>query len=140
MYKALATFDGVLIALMVAFNGLLASHIGNEQSLMVIHFIGLLGTIILLLGSRNRLQSLNGLPAYLFIAGALGIFNVLFNNLSFSALGATLTLSLNLIGQLITSMLIDHFGLLGLISNRINRTKLIGISIMVLGIISMMII
>ncbi|WZL71996.1 DMT family transporter [Clostridiaceae bacterium 35-E11] len=140
MYKVLAAFDGVLIALMVAFNGLLASHIGNKQSLIVIHFVGLLLTIILLLGSRTKLQNLNGLPPYLFIAGALGIFNVLFNNLSFSALGATLTLSLNLIGQLIASMLIDHFGLLGLVLNRINRPKLIGVTIMVLGIISMMII
>lgn len=140
MYKILATFDGVLIALMVAFNGLLASYIGNEQALMVIHFVGLLGTIILLLGSRTRLRSLSGLPIYLFIAGALGIFNVLFNNLSFSALGATLTLSLNLIGQLVASMVIDHFGLLGLVVNRINSTKLIGITIMALGIISMMII
>ncbi len=140
MYKLLATFDGVLIALMVAFNGLLASHIGNEQSLMVIHFLGLIGTIILLLGTRTKIQSLSGLPVYLFIAGALGIFNVLFNNICFSALGATLTLSLNLIGQLISSMLIDHFGLLGLVVNKINQTKLIGVAIMIIGIISMIII
>ncbi len=89
MYKVLATFDGVLIALMVTLNGLLASHIGNNQALVVIHFIGLIGTIILLLGSPTRLRSLRGLPVYLFIAGALGIFNVLFNNFSFLALGAT---------------------------------------------------
>lgn len=139
MYKALATFDGVLIALMVAFNGLLALHIGNNQSLLVIHFVGLFGTILLLLGSRGRLQSIRGLQPYLFIAGALGIFNVLFNNLSFSALGATLTLSLNLLGQLIASMLIDHFGLLGLALNKVNRTKLLGVAIMGLGIISMII-
>lgn len=138
MYKMMAALDGVLIALMVVFNGLLASRTGNSQSLIIIHVVGLLGTTLLLIVSRNRLKSIRGIPFYLFIAGALGIFNVLFNNISFLKLGATLTLCLNLLGQLIASMIIDHFGLLGQQVNKINSTKLLGISIMILGIISMM--
>lgn len=138
MYKMMAALDGVLIALMVVFNGLLASRTGNSQSLIIIHVVGLLGTTLLLIGSRNRLKSIRGIPFYLFIAGALGIFNVLFNNISFLKLGATLTLCLNLLGQLIASMIIDHFGLLGQQVNKINSTKLLGISIMILGILSMM--
>lgn len=138
MYKMMATLDGILIALMVVFNGLLASRTGNSQSLIIIHIVGLLGTTLLLIGSRNKLKSIKGIPFYLFIAGALGIFNVLFNNISFLKLGATLTLCLNLLGQLIASMIIDHFGLLGQQVNKINSTKLFGISIMILGIVAMM--
>lgn len=138
MYKMMATLDGILIALMVVFNGLLASRTGNSQSLIIIHVVGLLGTTLLLIGSRNKLNSIKGIPFYLFIAGALGIFNVLFNNISFLKLGATLTLCLNLLGQLIASMIIDHFGLLGQQVNKINSTKLFGISIMILGIVAMM--
>lgn len=138
MYKMMATLDGILIALMVVFNGLLASKTGNSQSLIIIHVVGLLGTTLLLIASRNKLKSIRGIPFYLFIAGALGIFNVLFNNISFLKLGATLTLCLNLLGQLIASMIIDHFGLLGQQVNKINSTKLLGIAIMILGIISMM--
>lgn len=138
MYKMMATLDGILIALMVVFNGLLASRTGNSQSLIIIHVVGLLGTSLLLIGSRNKLNSIKGIPFYLFIAGALGIFNVLFNNISFLKLGATLTLCLNLLGQLIASMIIDHFGLLGQQVNKINSTKLFGISIMILGIVAMM--
>ena len=123
---------------MVVFNGLLASKTGNSQSLIIIHVVGLLGTTLLLIASRNKLKSIRGIPLYLFIAGALGIFNVLFNNISFLKLGATLTLCLNLLGQLIASMIIDHFGLLGQQVNKINSTKLLGIAIMILGIISMM--
>lgn len=138
MYKMMATLDGILIALMVVFNGLLASRTGNSQSLIIIHVVGLLGTTLLLIGSRNKLKSIKGIPFYLFIAGALGIFNVLFNNISFLKLGATLTLCLNLLGQLIASMIIDHFGFLGQQVNKINSTKLFGISIMILGIVAMM--
>lgn len=137
MYKIMATLDGVLIGLMVVFNGLLASKIGNTQSLVIIHGVGLLGSIVLLIGSRTRLISIKALPYYLFIAGALGIFTVLFNNISFLKLGATLTLCLNLIGQLLASMIIDHFGLLGQQKNEINGIKLLGVAMMVVGIVAM---
>lgn len=137
MYKSMAALDGVLIGLMVVLNGLLASKTGNTHSLVIIHGVGLLGSIVLLIGSRTRLISIQGLPYYLFTAGALGIFTVLFNNSSFLMLGATLTLCLNLLGQLFTSMIIDHFGLLGQQINRVNFLKLLGAVIMILGIIAM---
>lgn len=137
MYKSMAALDGVLIGLMVVLNGLLASKTGNTQSLVIIHGVGLLGSIVLLMGSRTRLISIQGLPYYLFTAGALGIFTVLFNNSSFLMLGATLTLCLNLLGQLFASMIIDHFGLLGQQINRVNFLKLLGAVIMILGIIAM---
>lgn len=140
MYQILATLDGVLIGLMVVFNGLLASKTGNNQSLLIIHGVGLLGSIVLLIGSCTRLKSIKGLPLYLFIAGALGIFTVLFNNISFLKLGATLTFCLNLLGQLLASMIIDHFGLLGQHRNKTNFIKLLGVAIMVSGIIAMVLI
>lgn len=140
MFKGLAAFNGILIALMVTFNSLLSTKLGNTQSLVIIHIVGLVCSIMLLIGSRNKFKSVKGIPYYFFLAGALGIFNVLFNNISFNVLGATLTLSLNLMGQLVTSTFIDHFGLLGLEINRVNKTKLLGIGIMMIGIISMIII
>ncbi len=140
MYKIMATLDGVLIGLMVVLNGLLASKTGNTLSLVIIHGVGFLGSIVLLIGSRTHLKSIKGLPYYLFIAGALGIFTVLFNNISFLELGATLTLCLNLLGQLLASMIIDHFGLLGQQINKVNFIKLLGVGIMILGIIAMILI
>ena len=137
MYKCMASFDGILIGLMVVLNGLLASKTGNTQSLIIIHGAGLLASVVLLIGSGTHLNRIKGLPFYLFTAGALGIFTVLFNNSSFLKLGATLTLCLNLLGQLFTSMIIDHFGLLGQQINKINFLKIIGVAIMVLGIIAM---
>lgn len=140
MYKFMATLDGVLIGLMVVLNGLLASKTGNTQSLVIIHGVGFLGSIVLLIGSRTCLKSIKGLSYYLFTAGALGIFTVLFNNISFLKLGATLTLCLNLLGQLFASMIIDHFGLLGQQINNVNFLKLLGVAIMTLGIIAMILI
>ncbi|MCT4687227.1 DMT family transporter [Vallitalea sp.] len=139
MFEFVAVFNGVLIALMISFNGLLAQHIGNNKSLIIIHLVGLIGTSIIFLISRNKLKSTKGLPKYLFLGGAIGIFNVTMNNVCFDKLGVALTISLGLMGQLIASMSIDHFGLLGVKKNKINIRKLTGIAIMSIGIIVMII-
>ncbi|QUH30915.1 DMT family transporter [Vallitalea guaymasensis] len=139
MFEFVAIFNGVLIALMISFNGLLSQQIGNNESLIIIHLAGLIGTSIIFLISRNKIKSIKGIPKYLFLGGAIGIFNVTMNNVCFDKLGAALTISLGLMGQLIASMCIDHFGLLGVKKNKINIRKLTGIAIMSIGIIVMIV-
>ena len=51
---------------------------------------------------------------YLYGAGAIGVLMVLFSNICFAQLGASLTLSLTVFGELVMSCIIDHFGLLGM--------------------------
>lgn len=139
MFEFVAVFNGVLIALMISFNGLLSQEIGNNESLIIIHLVGLIGTTIIFIISRNKLKSIKGLPIYIFSGGAIGIFNVTLNNICFDKLGAALTISLGLMGQLIASMFIDHFGLLGVKQNKINIRKLTGITIMSIGIVVMIV-
>ncbi|QUI24004.1 DMT family transporter [Vallitalea pronyensis] len=140
MYKALAIWNGVLIALMVSFNGLLAESIGNNEALILIHLIGLMGTTIIFFVKREKFVSIKGLSPFLFTAGLIGIFNVTFNNICFIELGAALTLGLCLLGQLIASSIIDHFGLLGVKVNPLNLKKITGIIIMSIGIVIMIVI
>lgn len=139
MFEFVAVINGVMIALMISFNGLLAQQVGNNESLIIIHLVGLIGTSIIFLISRNKLKSIKGLPKFLFLGGAIGIFNVTLNNVCFDKLGVALTISLGLMGQLIASMFIDHFGLLGIKKNKINIRKLTGIAIMSIGIVVMII-
>ncbi|GMQ57340.1 DMT family transporter [Vallitalea sediminicola] len=139
MFEFVAVINGVMIALMISFNGLLAQQVGNNESLIIIHLVGLIGTSIIFLISRSKLKSIKGLPKFLFLGGAIGIFNVTLNNVCFDKLGVALTISLGLMGQLIASMFIDHFGLLGIKKNKINIKKLTGIAIMSIGIVVMII-
>lgn len=140
MYRALAIWNGILIALMVSFNGLLAEAIGNNEALIIIHIIGLLGTSIIFIIKKEKFVSVKGLSPFLFTAGIIGIFNVTFNNMCFIELGAALTLGLCLLGQLIASTIIDHFGLLGVKVNPLNFKKIAGIIIMSIGIVIMILI
>ena len=48
----------------------------------------------------------------MYTGGLIGVLTVIFSSLGFSKLGVSLTVSLGLFGQLVTSIIIDHFGLL----------------------------
>ena len=137
MNNLISTFIGVLIAIMVMFNGTLSNTLGNYTSIVVIHLVGLLAMILVLLATKSKIKNVKGIPLYLYSAGAIGVFTVLFTNLSFSALGLSLTLALGLLGQSLASMVIDHFGLLKMKVIKFEKKKCIGLLFITFGIFVM---
>jgi transporter family-2 protein len=137
MYKASAVFIGILIAIMVTFNGILASYTGQYISLLIIHIVGLVGITTILIVKRENLRLQKNLSFYLFSGGSIGVLVVFLNNLCFSAIGASLTLSLGVFGQLILASFIDHYGLFGLDIYKFKKKKIIGFVIVFLGLVTM---
>lgn len=138
MYKTLAVLNGAIVAIMVMINGMLANKTGQYFSIIVIHFVGLLTVVLLLLIKQKSIASMKNIPLFLFSAGAIGIFNVYFNNICFAKLGVTLTLALGLLGQLVTSYIIDHYGLLGMAIYKFRLKKLLALGFISLGIAAML--
>ncbi|MDR3593603.1 DMT family transporter [Clostridium sp.] len=134
MYNFLSLLIGILIAIMIAFNGKLSDGIGNYSSLVIIHTIGFIAILVILLYKKIKISFKNNLPLYLYIAGAISVFTVMINNLSFTALGVSLPVALGLLGQLITSLAFDHYGLLGMPKINFNKKKIIGLLIIMIGI------
>lgn len=137
MYKYSAVFIGILIAIMVAFNGVLDNQVGTYLATFIIHLVGLITIILILIFKKQKFLIKEKLPMYLFSAGAMGVFVVSFNNICFNKLGASLTLSLGIIGQLVLSCIIDHFGFLGMKVYKFKKKKLIGFAIIFIGIVVM---
>lgn len=137
MNNLLSAFIGALISVMIMINGTLSNAFGNYTSTVIIHIIGLLSIIFVLLLSRSNLKIVKGIPLYFYSAGAIGVFTVLFNNLSFSKLGVSITLALGLLGQSISSIIIDHFGLMGMKAIKFEKRKLFGLILITLGILVM---
>ena len=113
LYNFLSVFIGVLIAVMLPLNGILSELIGKYTASVVIHLVGLIAVIFILIINKIKFVSIKVFH-FLYSAGAIGVFTVLFNNISFSVLGASITIALSLLGQSIASIIIDHFGLLGM--------------------------
>jgi len=136
MYKVYASILGILITLMLSINGILAGNIGSLSTLPIIHIAGLLTVSIWLFFVKEK-RTGEKIPVYLNFGGMLGIFLVLMNNRCFESLGASLTLSLGIIGQTIGSILADTIGVLGMKKYPFNPKKLIGLSLLFLGIVIM---
>lgn len=138
MYNGIAIFIGVLIALMVGYNGILAEGVGNYTSTVIIHLVGLVVVTAALLFTKSKVKLKNNVPIYLYSAGVMGVLTVSFNNSSFIVLGASITLALGLLGQAVASFIIDHFGLLGMPKVKFKKEKMIGILLVCIGIGCMM--
>ena len=137
MNNITSTFIGALIAIMILFNGTLSNALGNYTSSVIIHIVGLFCMVSILLISKSKVKFEKGIPLYLYSAGIIGVFTVLFNNLTFYKLGVSITLALGLLGQSLCSIIVDHFGLLGMKVVRFENRKYIGLFYIIFGIIIM---
>lgn len=137
MYKAAAVFIGILITIMVTFNGILASHTNQYVSILIIHMVGLITVSAILILKKQKLRPQKNIHWYLFTGGSIGVLMVFLNNLCFNFLGASLTLSLGVFGQLVLACFIDHYGLFGLDIYKFKKKKIIGFSIILLGLATM---
>jgi transporter family-2 protein len=134
MYKFGAILVGVFVAFMVLFNGTLAANYGNYAALIIIHVVGLVGisTYLLIRKERNKINK--SIPFYLFLGGAIGVILVSFNNICFSAIGVSLTIAFGLFGQIVMSLIVDHFGLFGLKRTPFNFKKIFGLLLIFSGV------
>ncbi|HEK9099957.1 TPA: DMT family transporter [Bacillus pseudomycoides] len=137
MYNLLSIIIGALIAIMIPLNGILSEITGNYMSSVLIHIVGLFAIVIVLLASKSKLRMQKGIPLYLYSAGAIGVFTVLFSNISFTALGVSITIALSLLGQSVSSIIIDHFGLLGMKVVKFEKKKIFGLLLISSGIVVM---
>lgn len=137
MNLLISTAIGACISLMLLFNGNLSNIYGNYITSIIIHTVGLFSITILIFIKKSSFKACKNIPWYFYSAGGIGIITVIFNNIAFSKLGVAITLAVSLLGQALTSIIIDHYGLFGLDIVKFRKEKLIGIFLVVLGIIIM---
>lgn len=136
MYKFYATGIGSLITIMIMVNSVFAEQAGYIISIIVIHLVGLLVSSVIVLFYKKP-HSKQPTPIYLYFSGIVGVFVLFSNNYCFQTLGASLTLSLGLLGQSIGAIIIDKTGFLGMKKHVFSYKKLIGIFLMLVGILVM---
>jgi transporter family-2 protein len=138
LYEGLALFSGLMIAVMVTANGLLTARVGPWMSVMIIHVVGLLTAGAVLLARRRRFALLSpGASWYLYLPGVIGVLSTMLNNLCYQPLGAALMLAVCVVGQILSASFIDHFGWFDMPRRRFRPAKLIGFTLMGLGLLFM---
>lgn len=136
MYYAYSLLAGMLISVLVVFNGSLSGYLGQGLSLLVIHAVGL-AAILLYMALRREKPRKSGLSVWWYTGGLLGILTTLFNLRAFGHISVSAILGLSLLGESLSGLLADHTGFLGLPVRRFRAEKLLGAAITLAGILLM---
>lgn len=139
MSSILSVAIGGLIAIMVYLNGALGIKTGNYFSSILIHIAGLVLVSLVILIKKEKNPYHKRAPYGYYLAGAVGALTVVLNNAAFPKLGIAIPVAVGLLGQSITSIVVDHFGWFGIQKVPFQKKKLIGFSIMLVGIVLLMI-
>ena len=137
LFYLMPVFAGVAITIQAGVNSQLRSAIQHPLMAAFISFlVGTLALALLLLFSRNTIPSLSqysDITWYKFTGGLLGAFVVTVTLIAVAQIGAGNMFVLVVAGQLITAVIMDHFGVLGLQSNPVSLQKFFGICLLVAG-------
>ena len=108
-----------------------------EATTYSLFIVGTAALGLMLMFSKSSLPELaaySNVKWYQYSGGLLGAFVVTVTLVSVSRIGAANMFVLIIAGQLITAVIIDHFGMLGLQPSTITFQKTIGVMLLVFGV------
>ena len=135
----LALGVGIAMAFQTAINSQLREHLHSPLQAALLSFT--VGTIVLALmvffqsAEKPRVAELANIPWLLWIGGCLGVYAISMSIYTAPKLGFLTFSGLVIFGQLVISMLLDHFGLLGTDKTPINWQRLLGSIIIFVGVL-----
>jgi transporter family-2 protein len=127
---------GLGIPLLAALNARLGVNIGSPAAAATILFVVafLSAGATLLVTGPAALRALPAQPAHLFLAGVLIAFYVLTITWVAPTFGVGNAVFFILLGQLVSTAVIDHFGLFGAQVTQVSSLRLLGIAVMAGGV------
>ena len=135
----LALGVGVGLVLQVGMNvtlrGALASPMVAALISFVVGSLALLLYILVTAAPWPARAQLGAVPMWAWFGGVLGAFYVASSIIVGPRLGAAALLALIVLGQLVASLVLDHFGWLGFAQHPINLARLIGAAFLFCGVL-----
>ena len=132
-----ALIAGAVLPVQTAVNNKMAVAVGSPVLGALVSFaVGTLSILIYSVASGESIGSLTSskdAPAIAWIGGLTGAFFVTVTIILMPRIGVALTISLIIAGQLITALVMDHFGLLGLEVRQVTPLRIVGVVLVGLG-------
>lgn len=138
-YILLAIVAGAVLPLQAGLNVQLGKSVNQPIfaafASFLIGSLGLLAYLLMLKFDFSTVSQTRTVSPWVWIAGILGAFYVAAVIILAPRLGTALTFSLVVTGQMIISLILDHFGLLGLPVKHINWQRLVGVAFLITGVL-----
>ncbi|MDK2922103.1 MAG: bacterial/archaeal transporter family-2 protein [Desulfonauticus sp.] len=137
-YFLLGILAGIVGAAQPGINSILDQKLGSALLASTISFM--VGTIFLLILSFSLkilpipLKAFTQAPWWAYLGGLLGAFFVLVSVILAPKVGAVTLMGLLLTGQILASLLYDHFGILGYPVHPISWWRILGLILMGIGV------
>lgn len=138
-YVILATFAGAVLPVQAGLNVQLGKSVHQPIfaafASFLIGTLGLLAYLYVLKFDFSTIAQTKTVSPVVWIAGILGAFYVAAVIVLAPRLGVALTFVLVVAGQMTVSLVVDHYGLLGLPVRQINWQRLLGVVFLVAGVL-----
>lgn len=129
---------GMLTAAQAPTNAMLAKPLGSPVNAAFASFaVGTLVLLVAILALRVKPDwgATFSMPFYAWLGGAYGAVFVVAATFGAPRLGVAFTITLMVGGQLLMSLLLDHFGAFGIEARPINWQKLLGLGLVLGGVL-----
>ena len=132
----LAAFAGAVVPFQSAINANLGRGLGHPLwatlASLLVSIIVLLPLILALRLPLPNLGFITKAPLWMWSGGAFGVCFISLALILMPKLGASGFIALAMAGQIIASLMLDHFGLFGLVERQLTAPRLIG-ALMLIG-------
>lgn len=125
---------GAAVGIQSQIAGSMGQRVGGTSGSFIIHLGGtILSGLLLLIRGGEKIRDWQTLPWYMLIGGVFGLILYQTLNVTMPRLGSTMAIVLIIVGQLVTGVLIDHFGLLGAVVRPVDLPRIAGILLLLVG-------
>ena len=130
-------FAGALVAMQAPINGRLGSRLGTFQAASLSFAVGLalLLAIAIVAGKFSQLGEARHVPWWYLLGGLLGAAYVTTVLVCVGRLGAGGVTAATIAGQLTFSVVIDHYGWLGVERQPVNSMRVAGVVLLAVGVV-----
>ena len=132
----LALISGVLMAVQGSLNTTLSKVVGLLETTFIVHITGTILLMILLFilkMGRGNLYALPEAPWYAYLGGVIGVGIIYLVAASIPEVGVANATTAIIIGQVLTAIIIDHFGAFGLEKMPYGWSQFLGLTLLVIG-------
>lgn len=123
---------GILISLLIFLNGFLSKYVGNFTALFLVHLIGFITIGVFKLFDKTQKKSYPK-EFYFYLGGLFNILTFFSQNITMKNIGVSSTIIFIIVGQMMSSIIFDSFGLFGRDVHKLEKKKTMGFLIILFG-------
>jgi transporter family-2 protein len=126
---------GVAVGLQSPMASMITQRLGMFESVFIVHVGGaLIALIPILFYGGGKLSEWRSVPWYTLGAGIFGLIVIGAISYMIPRIGVAGAVTTIVAGQLLVSVTLDHFGLLGAMSRPLDPTRLLGLTVVLVGV------